>query len=211
MADSSVETHPHKDVHGQTGPSDSDVPTPEDIYNIPVGFVNCLIEIAPKIQQSGAWWSLSGDLGENLLDVHVRPTEIEIVTDELGLGKISSALSSYNLTPIAIKERRLDREAELDGNKYPVFEKCSYTEFTLKGTKVKVEGDYQLKVGEWEWGDTFFFDPTFVNVAGVQIPVMPLRLRSELYIVSGWGDRAKQISEAYTRAHAFIQPLMEGV
>ncbi len=177
-------------------------PRPEDIYPVPIELLNCVFEIAPRIQKSGAWWSLTGDLSENMMGVHVRPTEIEILTDGVGLEKVSEALSSYDLAPIVLTERKLDREAEvgLDFKTHPVFERCRFTEFASKGAKVAVKSDCQLKVGDWEWGDPLFFDPEFTNLRGIFIPLMPLSLKSELYITLGWLDRAKLISDAVSRS-----------
>jgi hypothetical protein len=210
MSDPEIKTPTALDLFNYTYNPLREIPKPEDLYNIPVEFVRCLVEIGPKVQKSGAWWSLSGDVSENMLDVHVRPTEIEIVTDAGGLEKIFTALSGYNPTPIAAKEWKLERLAEPDGNQYPVFARSNCTELTVKGAKVTVHGDYQMKVGEWEWGDAFYFDPVLINVAGVDIPVMPLRLRTEIYLMLGWVDRAKEISEAYARSHAQLHQLMEG-
>jgi hypothetical protein len=39
---------------------------------------------------------------------------------------------------------------------------------------------------------------------------MPLRLRSEVYLTLGWGDRVKMISEAYIRSQGRLHRLMEG-
>ena len=178
------------------------IPKPEDIYAVPGEFVSCLVEIAPKIQASGPWWSLGGDISEIMMGVHIRPTEIEILTDGAGMEKILGALSGYSPTPVKVREARLEREAELDLMTYPVLERSNYTEFTLRGTKVSIKGDCQMKVGEWEWGDALIFEPDLVNVSGVYVPVMPLGLKSELYIMLGWLDRARMISDAYTLAHS---------
>jgi hypothetical protein len=175
-------------------------PKPQDIYPIPPLLLNCLCEIAPKIRGPGAWWALGGDLAENLLGVQVSPTQVEILTDGVGVTKISAALSSYNATPVVVTERKLDRVAELDFKKYPIFERSSLTEFTCKGARVRVHGDYQLKVGEWDWGDPLIFETDSVNVLGLDVPLMPLRLKSEIYITLGWLDRATLISEAFKRA-----------
>jgi len=184
------------------------VPTQEELYLTPVRLVSTLSEIAPKIVKTGAWWALTGDLGENLLDVHVRPTEIEILADAENVSKIRDALCEYEPSPISPMEKKLEREAEPDEKTYPVFVRGSATECVIKGTRVIIIGDYAMKVGEWEWGDPLVFEQTFVNVAGVQIPVMPLRLRSEFYIMLGWMDRAQLISESTQRAHAFMQQFL---
>jgi len=134
------------------------------------------------------------------MGVQVQPTQIEILTDGAGVTKISAALSSYEATPVVVTERKLDREAELDFKKHPIFERSSLTEFTSKGARVRVHGDYQLKVGDWDWGDSLVFETDSVDVLGLDVPLMPLRLKSEIYITLGWLDRATLISEAFRRA-----------
>jgi hypothetical protein len=189
---------------------DRDVPKPEDIFIVPVEIVRCLREIAPLIQASGAWWSLGGDLSENLLEVHVRPTEIVILTNADGMPRLLSALSRYSPPPARTLEERLDREAEVDGTNYPIYVRSMYSDLEIGGVSVRIHGEYQMKVGEWEWGDSLYFTPSFVNLAGVQIPLMPLRIKSEMYLMLGWSDRAALVSEAYSRSHAFLHQLMEG-
>jgi hypothetical protein len=184
-------------------------PTPAEIFLVPPVMVACLMEILPKIQATGAWWAISGDIGENLLDVHVRPTEVEILTNEEGLPKIIEALSYAKPTPTEQVETKLDREAEIEGKNYPVFVRSKSTRFELKNAKVVVYAEFQMKVGEWEWGDSLFFEPVMVNLAGKQLPVTPLRIKTELYLILGWGDRAELISEATSRAHAFLHMLGE--
>lgn len=175
-------------------------PKPRDIYPIPIPLLSCLREIVPKILKSGAWWALGGDLAENLMGVQVHPTLIEILTDAAGVEKILSSLSDYNPTRVSPTERRLDRDAELDLRKYPIFERSGLSEFTIGATSVKIHADYQLRVGEWEWGDPLFFKVDTIDVVGLEVPLMPLTLKSEIYITLGWLDRATLISEAFRRA-----------
>ncbi|MDA4123732.1 MAG: hypothetical protein OK456_11185 [Thaumarchaeota archaeon] len=207
MVDSGVNPEAHEEVRKSPRRLGGKLPEPEDMYNVPTVLLSCILEIAPRIKKSGAWWSLGGDLAENLLSVYVRPVEVEILTDSAGLEKIANALSGYGLSPIQVREKRLEREADLDFKKYPVLVRSSNTDFTMNGTRVTVQADYQMKVGDWEWGDPLFFDPSYVNIGGVRIPLMPTSLKSELYITLGWRDRAKLISEAFTRAHS---PTYEG-
>ena len=179
-------------------------PKPEDIFFVPNNLLACLYEIAPKIKESGAWWALTGDLSDSMRGVHLHATEVEILTDEAGLEKISNALSSYNPSPTQVKERRLERDAELGlgFDKYPILEKSTSTEFTWKGVKVIVKGNCQMKVGDWEWGDPLIFEPDAVNLRGVFIPLMPLGLKSEFYITLGWLDKARLVSDAVSRAQS---------
>jgi len=64
-----------------------------------------------------------------------------------------------------------------------------------------VHGDLRIKVGEWEWGDPLDFEPEYVYVVGVKVPVVPLKLKTELYLGLGWMDRVRKINEAMARRH----------
>jgi len=213
MSDSSIKAPRPQDIYSGMAVPGRAVPRKEDIYNVPMKIVNCLVEIIPKIQATGAWWALGGDLSENMLDVHLRPTEVEVLTNGEGLEKIVNALSEYNPPPAKSREWKLDREAEpgLSANdRYPVFVRSTNTQFISKGVKVVIHGDYQMKVGEWEWGDPLFFEPVFMNVASMQVPLTPLRVSSEIYLGLGWEDRATKVAEAFKRSHAYLPELVKG-
>jgi hypothetical protein len=204
MPDHTIRMSSPSDVYPNLVDPGSKVPHPDDIFLNPVGFIDCLRKIAPLMVDSGVWWALGGDAGENLLDVHVRAGGLEILTHQLSVKRVAGAVAGYNPTPVAVRERELDRQATPDDKSYPVYVRSTCTEFTVAGVSVAIHGDYQMKVGDWEWGDPFIFEPVLVNVAGVQIPVMPLRLKSEIYMMLGWLDRVELISDATARAHHFL-------
>jgi len=131
----------------------------------------------------------------------VRPKEVEAVTEGAGLQETLGRLSEYRPTEPAPTERRLERDAEIGGKSLPVLSKSVSAGLTVEGVPVLIHGDYRLKVGEWELGDAVVFDPIVMNVAGVPLPVMPLRIASEIYLTLGWVDRVEKISDAVARAH----------
>jgi hypothetical protein len=178
-----------------------DAPKPEEIHILPISFVGCLQQIAPKLNGSGAWWSVAGDLSETLAGVTVDPKEIEILTNKDGIGKIHECLSEYGPPPITPIESTLAREADVQGKNYPVFVRSLSFALNIQGAPVVFHGDYQMKVGDWEWGDTIEFEPSQIFIVNTPVPVMPARLRSEIYISLGWLDRAKMIGDAIARAH----------
>jgi hypothetical protein len=55
---------------------------------LPVAFIGCIVEIAPKLKRSAAWYAFGGELSEKLAGVSVIPKEIEILTDIEGVQKI---------------------------------------------------------------------------------------------------------------------------
>jgi hypothetical protein len=107
-----------------------------------------------------------------------------------------------------MKERKLQRSAEVGSERYPVTVRSYAARLSVEGVRLDVYGDVQIKVGDWDWGDTLEFEPEFSHVVDVRIPVFPLRLKSELYLGLGWTDRASKISEAMARAHhGFSKPV----
>ena len=73
--------------------------------------------------------------------------------------------------------------------------------FNIDGQRLDVHGDLRIKVGEWDWGDPLDYEPEYVYVVGVKVPVVPLQLKTELYMGLGWMDRVRKISEANARRH----------
>jgi hypothetical protein len=201
MAESEIKRANPQNIYTEFVNPGSKVPTADEIFLLPTAFIECLREIFPKIKDSGVWWAIGGELSEKLANVNLVPKEIEILTNEEGVGPLVRALASYGPTPISLVEYRLDREAEIDSKKYPVLIRSQRSEFSLKGVKVIIHGNYQIKVGEWDWGDSLEFKPAIANMVGMELNVMPVRLSSELYLTLGWLDRTEMISKAISAAH----------
>ena len=201
MSDVSIKAASPQNIYTEFVNPGSKTPTPDDVFILPVAFVASILEVVPKIGRSGAWWAFGGELSEKLGGVAIIPREIEILTDMDGVEKIRESLAEYGPAPIAVAENRLDRDAEIDSKTYPVYVKSHRTSVTVKGVKVVVHGAYQIKVGEWDWGDSLEFKPSIVNMVGTEIPVMPIRLSSEIYLTLGWLDRAQMIADAISHAH----------
>ena len=101
----------------------------------------------------------------------------------------------------AMDEKKLTREADVDGNMYPVYIKSHYAELTLDGIRVEIYGDEQIKVADWDWGDPLDFTPEYTFLSGSKLPLVPLSLKSELDVGLGWLDRVSLISDAILQKH----------
>ncbi|MDA4114225.1 MAG: hypothetical protein OK474_09285 [Thaumarchaeota archaeon] len=201
MENSPIKEATPSNVYTDFVDSGSRVPKPEEVYILPVSFVKCMREIAPKLKASGAWWAFGGDLAEKFAGVTVIPKEVEILTNMDGIDKIHAALSEYKPTPVTLFERKLEREAEIDSKSYPVLARSHRITLEVRGVPVVVDGEYHMKVGDWDWGDSLEFKPSVVNVVGIELPVMPVRLSGEIYITLGWLDRSQMVSDAISHAH----------
>ena len=148
-----------------------------------------------------AKWALGGDAGEVVQGVNLRPDRLEIVTTSEGTDRICARLAEFVAAAPAPAEKRLARDAEVDGRTYPVRLRSRYAELWVDEVRVEVYGDAQIRVGEWEWGDPLDYEPRLVNLMGTRVPAMPLRLKSDLDLGLGWLDRVQLISDAMMRAH----------
>ena len=174
-----------------------DVRRKEPFTLIDPALVRGLLSIHEKLRGSGVNWSIGGDLGEALRGVKVDADSIELVTDEDGAKKIFEAVSNdYNPTEIKYFMQRLPRDATINEKEYPVYIRSHYFEFQVNAVRVRVHGDLQYKVGEWDVGDILEFDPEQVYIVGEEMSVIPLLLKYEIARALGWKDRQEKILEA---------------
>jgi hypothetical protein len=164
---------------------------------VPPTYVSALLKLHEKLDGKNIEWALSGDLGEALRTVRVTPDCIEIVASKDAAQQIHDAVSDFNTKPIADVVEKLNRNALIQGKEYPIYVRSSYFEFDLDKITVKVYGDLQYKVDDWEWGDTFQFTPDIVNIAGKKTSVVPLNIKYDLYSSLGWLDRAENINKVF--------------
>ena len=156
-------------------------------------FIEALQSLHKALENEQIEWAIGGALGEALETIQVEPDCIEIITNKKGASRIFSAAKEYNPKPIEFRSIKLDRNASVAGIDYPVYIRSCFFEFFLGCVKIKVFGDMQYKINEWDWGDTLEFIPDFVNVAGSKTAVVPLEVKYDLYRNLGWTDRAQKI------------------
>jgi hypothetical protein len=159
-------------------------------------FIDSLLAIHKKLKDSEAKWAVGGDLGEAMRRVEVEPDCIEILTNKEGVKEIFEKVKDHNPTEVKFLEQKLSRNAIIKGQDYPVYIRSHYFEFYINGVKVKVHGDLQFKVDDWDWGDVLEFDPEYVYIVGAKTAVVPLSVKSELYQSLGWIDRVEKIKIA---------------
>jgi len=178
----------------------SPIPKPEEIIILSPVLLEATIKIGRALKDAKAKWALGGDAGEVMLGVNVHPDRLEILTTKEGTEEICGILANYVTVAPAQVEKKLAREADVEAKMLPVYVKSYYAELTVDGAKVEIYGDEQLKVWEWDWGDPLDYVPEMMNVLGTRVPVVPLRLKSELDLGLGWFDRVELISDAVMRA-----------
>lgn len=180
----------------------SRVPKPEEIVLVPQPILKTSMKVLDRLKDNvRAKWAVGGDAGEVMSGVNVTPEYLEILTTKDGCDEICKELAEYQTLAPSVVERKLSKEADIDGKMLPVYTKSYYAELTIDGVKVEVHGDEQIKVGEWEWGDPLDFTPDYTYIPGGKLPLVPLSLKSELYIGLGWLDRVRLVSDAVLAKH----------
>lgn len=178
----------------------SRVPKPEEVVILPPSLIRAIVKLGRELKDVQEKWALGGDAAEVVKGVSVRPSWLELVTTAKGVSEICGVLAEAVKTQPGLVESRLERDADIGGKVYPVFIRSTYAELDVEGVKVKLFGDMQYKVGDWEWGDPLDFEAETVNIVGVTVPTLPLTLKSELDLGLGWMDRVELISDAILRS-----------
>lgn len=159
------------------------------------------IKVVDLLKDSSSKWAIAGNVAEVLSGVNVQPSHLEILTSKKGCDEISTKLEPYVTAKAAIIEKKLSRPAEVDLKHYPVSIRAYTSQFQIDETQLDVYGDLQIRVGEWQWGDPLDYQPDYVYTVGGKVPVVPLKLKNELYMGLGWEDRVRKIREAMIRRH----------
>jgi len=180
---------------------ESRVPGPEEFVVLSEPLLNATMKLARLLKDCKSKWALSGDAGELMSGVSLPADHLSILTTAEGCEEISNRLAENVVQTPRIVERKLDREAKIDLEPYPVQIKSYEARFQIEGQRLHVYGGLRIRIGEWEWGDPLDYEPEYVYVGSEKLPVVPLRLKTELYIGLGWMDRVKKINEAMVRRH----------
>ncbi len=160
---------------------------------VPNTYVNAILKLHEKLEGRNAIWIIDGDLAEALRTVSVAPDCIEIVCTKRDAKQIFEAVKDLKPTPMALHVKKLPRKATVERKEFSVLVRSYSFEFMVDGVEIEVEGNVQYKVGEWDWGEVFMFNPEYVYVVGKKTAVTPLAVRAELYQCLGWKDRYEEV------------------
>jgi hypothetical protein len=156
-------------------------------------FIEALLSLHKALVNENVEWAVGGDLGEALQTIQLEPDCIEIVTSKEGAQQIFSAMSEDKPKAIQLQTTKLARNANVGGIEHPIYIRSYFFEFFRGCVKVKVQGDLQYKINDWDWGDKLEFAAEYVNVAGFKTAVIPLQIKYEIYQNLGWKDRSEKI------------------
>jgi hypothetical protein len=164
---------------------------------IPPSYVKAILKLHEKLEGKKVEWALSGNLGEALRTVRVEPDCIEIVTSKDGAQQIHDAVDDFNPSEITQTVQELPRKTSFQGKDYPVYSRSHYFEFGIDDIPVRVHGDLQFRVNDWEWGDILQFEPESMYIVNRKTNIVPLQIKYEIYQSLGWTDKAENIKKVF--------------
>jgi len=164
-------------------------------------FINALSELHRKLAKEHVDWAVGGELGEALRTVQVEPDCIEIVTSKKGAAQIFLAVKDLNPVGLYFQTERLNRNAIVDDKEYPVYLRSYFFDFALEGVQIKVHGDPQYRISNWDWGDKIDFTPEYIYIVGAKTAIVPLQIKLEIYQALGWKDRAEKVMQVIAKRH----------
>jgi hypothetical protein len=179
----------------------SRIPKPEELVVLDKPLLEATIEVGNLLKDCQAKWALAGDIGEILNGVNVQPDHLTILTNAAGCEEIGKKLERFQVEASRHVETQIRRNAEVEPKPLPIIIKSYRSQFNLDGQRLDVHGDMRIKVGDWDWGDPLDYEPEYVYVVGVKVPVVPLELKLRLYRGLGWYDRVSKIHAAMARRH----------
>ena len=182
----------------------SRIPRPEELVVLSKRLLDATVTIGEALKDCTNKWAIAGEVAEVISGVNVQPNYIAILSTKDGCDEVARKLAKYQVEPPRNVEKELDRDASIDGNYHKVRIRSFSSRFDIEGSMLVVHGNLQIKVGDWDWGDPLDFEPDYVYVLGVKTPIIPLKMKSELYAGLGWTDRVIKIHEAVMRSrHMF--------
>ncbi len=163
---------------------------------IPKPILDALMALHEKLDEKNIKWTIIGDLGETLKVVKVEPDCIEILATKDDAERIFMTMTIHGPKEPKIEIQQLTRNANIGGKEYPVSIRSYYFDFNIGNVPVKVYGDLQYRIDDWDWGDKLEFTPEYTYVVGKKTAIAPLPIKLELYKLLGWTDRAEKVKEA---------------
>jgi hypothetical protein len=118
-------------TNGPLGGPETRLPRVEDFAMLSGAVLDGLIEVARHLRGMEEKWALGGDAGEIILGVSGKANELEILTSADGCNEACQRLTKYLVQHPRIQTTRLVRDADIDGEKYPVYTKSLCAELNI--------------------------------------------------------------------------------
>ena len=150
--------------------------------NIDPTYLNILRQIYTRLKDSSINWAVTGSLGFALQNVPAAtPHDIDLQTDEAGAYEIERLLSEYVTRNVAFSSVENIRS--------------HFGALTIDGIKVEIMGDISKRLEDSTWERPVDLEryKQFVEVEGMQVPVLSLEYEYQAYLKLGRLEKAQML------------------
>ncbi len=146
-------------------------------------FLITLRKIYARLKDCRVEWAITGSLGMALQGMDVQVHDIDIQTDRQGAYEIESKLSGYAISPVHYSESERIRS--------------HFGRLEIDGVTVEIMGDLQKRIDErtWEAPVKVVDYRRWVEIEGLQVPVLSLEYEYQAYRMLGRDDKAEKLRE----------------
>jgi hypothetical protein len=152
--------------------------------------LDVLLKICRRLRDTPVQWALTGSLGMALQGVDLPVDDIDLQTDEQGVYAIERCFPDCVVKPATYKvsERIRSHFGALD----------------IDGVKVEIMGAVQKRLDEGGWEEPVEVAQHrhWIEVRGVQVPVLSLEYEVEAYRKMGRIERAEMLKSWLERRRA---------
>ncbi len=145
--------------------------------------LDTLRAICTRLASCRAHWAITGSLGWALQGVKVEVHDIDLQTDPAGAYEIEGLLSEYVASPVryTVSERIRSHLGKLE----------------INGVRVEIIGGVQkrLEDGTWEEPVNVERHRVWVEIDGMQIPVLSLEYEYQAYLKLGRTEKAEMLRQ----------------
>jgi hypothetical protein len=146
-------------------------------------YLATLHKIYLRLKDCRSIWAITGSLGMTLQGMDLKVHDIDIQTDRGGAFEIEGKFSENIIDPVRYSQSERIR---------------SYLgKLGIDGIQVEIMGDIQKRIDEKTWEEPVQVEHhrKWVNIDGMQIPVLSLEYEYQAYLKLGRVERAEMLRE----------------
>ena len=154
-------------------------------------YLNVLRKICTGLNGTNINWVVTGSLGMALQGIPISPNDIAIHTDEAGAYEIEHLFPEF-----VVREVKFAATEKI---------RSHFGALLINGIQVEIMGDIQKRLADGTWEEPVDLEryKRFVEVEGMQVPVLLLEYEYQAYIKLGRVEKAhmlKQVLEGSEKA-----------
>ena len=146
-------------------------------------YLNVLRKILMCLNECQAPWVITGSLGMALQGMDIPVHDIDLQTDRPGAYEIESKFPEYVIMPVRYSQAERIRS--------------HFGQLEIDGVQVEIMGDLQKRIDAETWEEPVRVERyrRWVEMEGIQVPVLSLTYEYQAYLKLGRSEKAAMLRE----------------